>query len=662
MRSTSYSAKRAFPAMFKTVARRQIPGAATVAVFCIIVSFLCALYCFDPKWKNQADMVNGSMFAAGWVFSALNVYNLFSVFSMFKGSYSRRACDYHLALPYKKEHIFNANFLFGLIVNIGSMLLSLGVLYLFFMSVKSRGIQLGVIYSADNYVPAGRILMYFAVVLVIYSVISMCAALAGRSIQYYFLCYVLLISVPLLIIGVTSRINLIWGVIINPVKALAVTPAGMVFAQLAGAEDVSAAFILIACAVEFVLFYIAGIIVFKNRQAETAQNKLSGKIIPAALFAVFIASGLMIFGAAYSFLSSVLFGVVSALVCLLIFRAICRGTEKVLTKKAARAYAAVCAVCILFSALMYFPNYNSYTKYVPQVNEVESVTVKENSSLQYGNEPATLFMSVLFGGYAGDGREVTLTEPENIQRVIDFHTLAVKDEVADYGLDDKILQKIADTYSGGISSEEPTTELQTTSDADTAVAEDWTPSGNINCIIEYKLKNGKTVERRYSIAYDLWYEYINILQNKEAILQDEAFSFPDEDIIYIEGYYYSDYDADGYGIDSVTLPLPVSQWSELRDTVIQDKLSEDPYNFYSNYLVGGDITVYVIDQDLPETEKEKIRNMTDEEKRKLAQQSDSFVYYDEYGEQKESQVFGYYINICTEDVNTLNYIMQTASQ
>ena len=114
----------------------------------------------------------------------------------------------------------------------------------------------------------------------------------------------------------------------------------MVFAQLAGAEDVSAAFILIACAVEFVLFYIAGIIVFKNRQAETAQNKLSGKIIPAVLFAVFIASGLMIFGAAYSFLSSVLFGVVSAFVCLLIFRAICRGTEKVLTKKAAVAYAA----------------------------------------------------------------------------------------------------------------------------------------------------------------------------------------------------------------------------------------------------------------------------------------------------------------------------------
>lgn len=661
MRSTSYSAKRAFPAIFKTVARRQLPGAATVAVFCIIASFLCALYCFDPKWRNQADMVYGSMLAAGWVFSALNVYNLFSVFSMFKGSYSRRACDYHLALPYKKEHIFNANFLFGLFVNIVSMILSLGVLYLFFMSVKSRGIQLGVIYSADNYVPVGRILMYFAVVLVIFSVISMCAALAGRSIQYYFLCYVLLVSVPLLLIGVTSRINLIWGVIINPVKALAVTPAGMVFAQLAGAEDVSAAFILIACAVEFVLFYIAGILVFKNRQAETAQNKLSGKIIPAVLFAVFIASGLMIFGAAYSFLSSVLFGVVSAFVCLLIFRAICRGTEKVLTKKAAAAYAAVCAVCILFSALMYFPNYNSYTKYVPQVNEVESVTVTENSSLQYGNEPATLLMNVLFGGYAGDGREVTLTEPENIQRVIDFHTLAVQDEVADYGLDDKLLQEIADTYSGGISSEEPTTQVQTESFADTAVAEDWTPSGNINCIIEYKLKNGKTVERRYTIAYDLWYEYINILQNKEAILQDEAFSFPDEDIIYIEGYYYSDYDDAGYGIESDDVSIPGSQWEGLKEIVINDKLAEDPYDFYSNYTTAGDITVYGINPALPEGEKERIRNLTQEEKQLLVQQAESFVYQNTYAEKSEEPVIGYYIYLSEDDVNSLTYIKQFAS-
>lgn len=660
MKSASFSVKGAFGSAFKSAARRQLPGAVTAAAVCAAASFLCAVS-HSNIWSDkvmEADILYGCALAACWVFAALCIYNLFAVHSMFRGVYSRRACDYHLALPYKRAHIFNANFLFGLLVNLGSMLLSIGALYMVFIPVKRRGLEMGLTYSAENTVPLQEILTCFAAALVIYSVLSLCAALAGRSIQYYFLCYVLIVCVPLLIVGVVSRINLVWGVFLDPVKALIAAPAGVIFALLAEISPVPPVFTFAVCAAEFAVLYAVGIAVFKNRPAESAEDKLSGKIMPAVMFALFIASGLLIFNSAYKFLSSALFSIVTAFICLLIFRAVCRGTEKLFTKKIVSAFAGVCAVCVAFTALMYFPAYNSYTKYVPQADEVESVTVSENSYLEFGNEPASLLMAVLFG-YSSEAKSVTLTQPENIQSVIDFHTLAVRDEVADYSPADKLVQEITDGYSV----EEPTTALQSFAE-DTAVAENLKPGGNINCIFEYKLKNGKTVERSYSIAYDLWYEYIAMWQNREAILQNGVFDAAAEDVIYIEGNYFSEYDEEGYATDSEIVVLPASQWNELKETVIADKLAENPYSFYSGYFFNGDICVYGINPALPQEEKEKIRNMTQEEKYLLVQKSESWVYYgdSEIGMEESEKVICYYIEFGEDDVNTLSFIRQFASR
>lgn len=96
MKSTNYSVKGAFNAVFKATLRRQLPGAAVVAVICACISVVSALlYCDDSSVMEQ-DISYGVFTWGLSVLFVIAVYCAVSVGVMYNSYFSRRACDYHL--------------------------------------------------------------------------------------------------------------------------------------------------------------------------------------------------------------------------------------------------------------------------------------------------------------------------------------------------------------------------------------------------------------------------------------------------------------------------------------------------------------------------------------------------------------------------------------
>ena len=114
MKSTNYSVKGVFSAAFTATARRQLPGALIAAAVSAIVSVIYALFYCTGYYGYDNDISYGVMMWGSAVLFIAAVYSAISVGVMFNAYFSRRACDYHFAMPFKRSHLYHANFLFGL--------------------------------------------------------------------------------------------------------------------------------------------------------------------------------------------------------------------------------------------------------------------------------------------------------------------------------------------------------------------------------------------------------------------------------------------------------------------------------------------------------------------------------------------------------------------
>lgn len=675
MKSTDYSAKSAFPAAFKTVFRRQLPSALILAVICCLVSAAFALYSITDYSYAEYDITYEVQFWGITVFSVLFWYCAISVAVMYKGLFSRRACDYHLSLPMKRENIFNSNFLFGILSVLFAILVSVGTFAAVHKSYSSI-VAPDVVYTVDIKTVTVQFFCVFAALLAIYSAFHMCASASGKWIQYGMFCVICAVSAPVLFAGIAVQINSIWGFSVDAFDFASVTPFGAVAKMFVVSENSDYLFMTIVSVVEFIAMYFAGLLSFKHRKAEIAESGQGGSAVKYVLMAVFVGAGYMYFGSGESFIASVILGLIAALVCAAMFAPVHVHSKKLFNKKTGAVFGVTAGICLIITCCAYFINTTSYVRYVPKIDEVESVTVTEYDPWsQYGTD-SFLDLTTFIWGIPQEYDVATLTQEQDIQKVIDFHTDAVSDRVMGYGFSDYLsetVSELADSVSeenaAANSDGEVAAQIQETTTLDdtyeTEYGEEQFDGMPINCKIEYKLKDGSIVKRSYSIQYDLWEEFVAIFQNEEAIMQTEPYSLEEDDIMFIEANVYStevsEEDADyTYGTDDYYVFVP-EMWGELRDLAVQDKLNEAYYDFYFEFYDSGYISVYTLNEDLPQEQKEKILNMTPFERYEYSNQVNNLMY-DESGEYEEYPFTSYDVPIILSDENLLNYMSQPEMQ
>lgn len=661
MKSADYSAKGVFFSVFKSVARRQLPGAIVISVICACMSVVSALlYCTNAGFDQD---ISYGVFAWGaYVLFAVSVYCAVSVGVMYNAFFSRRACDYHLSLPYKRSQIYNANFLFGLLAIVFSVIISscvfaavAGITESVYSSTHSATISFTIEYD----VIIKKLVTLFAALLAGYSACSMCAAVAGRWIQYAAFCFICIISTPVMLIGIASRINVVWGVMVDIFRFTSITPVGVTAMMLREPPDNVYIFMSVVSLIEFAAMYAAGLVSFMRRKAEIAESSQGGSFVKYILMVVFVISGFVYFNASKNFFTTAVTGIITAFICAVLFSAGQVRRKKILTKQTGIIFGSVAAVCLVFTACVYFANSSSYVKYVPKAEDVQSVTVTEYDYFSgYANENLWFIME-LFNGESSSVSKATLDEPQNIQAVIDFHTRAVSDEVRNYTFKDKISDSVTDTL-------EETTTVSENASADeetTSTSDYFDITDTISCAIEYKLKDGRTVKRSYTIDYDLWKEFIAIFKNKEALMQQEPFSYNTDEIIYVEGVSYSydeDISGDYYTNENFYVISP-QEWENIRDVIVEDKINETDYNFKYGYDGAGYFTVCTLSPDLPQKQKELILSMTPRERYEYVANYNRLMllYPEEYAQYPINE---YSVNILLDDENTVKLIQSPDMQ
>ncbi len=649
MKSANYSANGAFSGVFRSVVRRQLPGAIVAAAVCALASVIYSLYTGISCYSGESYITyNVQMWGVSVLF-VIAVYCAVSIGVMYNAYFNRRGCDYHLALPYKRRHIYNANFLFGLISICFSIIVSVVVFALIIGIITDIRAQDHVSFMVDNVIYKQAVTL-IAALLAGYSMCSMCAAISGKWLQYAAFSLVGIVSVPIMLVGIAMGINSVWGVMIDIYKFSSITPFGVLVMLFRDTTDSSFIFMTAVSLAEFVLMYIAGLIAFKRRKAEIAESGYGDSVLKYILMVVFVVSGFLYFGIQKNILATLVINIIVAFICAFLFSMMQIERKKVFTKKSGIVFGVTTAVCIVFVFSIYFSNSSSFVKYVPKAEEVENVTVIERDDYSlYENDPLWYIVGVLSGPVSETDR-AEFTEPQNIQAVVDFHNLVVSNKVMNYTQRDRDDEFNAVTEAATLAS-------VNTEEAVTEPYEDEINS-SLSFDLEYKLKDGRTIKRSYIIQYNLWDEYLNFMKSEEAITQHKPYSLSADDIMYVETIMYyttiNETDDTETAVDDKYYVTPPEKWEEMRDILVQDKMSETNNEFYYDILNGGYMTVYVLDEELPEEQKEYIKNMTPEERRDYAGKANGFMlmYPDKYPVYPFN---AYDVNISVQDEKTIQY-------
>ncbi|MDE5671541.1 MAG: hypothetical protein K2I14_08820, partial [Eubacterium sp.] len=212
-------------------------------------------------------------------------------------------------------------------------------------------------------------------------------------------------------------------------------------------------------------------------------------------------------------------------------------------------------------------------------------------------------------------------------------------------------------------------------------------NGSVSFSIEYKLQNGKTIKRFYSVSTkDIVDEYTDLLKTDEGIDQLGIIEFKPKDILFVTAddvSWYEDYNG------SVQIDYPKSiiyadvgfikdiDIRKLCECIIKDLKNANPYRFVDTAGIYFD-TGYQYDKDTDEWYKnsiyskydfelglyqfnESIDNVSREQLERLSPK-EMLVANDKHGLQGNShkewvKSFYFYINT-DEDINTVSYLKE----
>lgn len=565
--------------------RRYLPGFLVALGGCLIVSVAAAFieYGFAlSDVKIQTSFVRYGVTDAFQtcftvIFFLVLLYDVIAPAHYFSEIYSKRACDSYFAAPIKRADRFNAAFIMGAVVNIAAPLLPAASFFAF----KFGGVPDKFEFSIDTVLVNRYTVFAVAALLSVWAVFMLCAVIAGRLVQYLVLCGISSSFVLISALGVASRLNLVWGIKADLNAVASITPIGALFSGINTVETTYRALKICipVSIVTVVLFYVAGLLAFKRRSSEVAESTLSGKIVPYAFLALFAFGGFVFFQASQSFLKTAAVGIAAAVINGLIFCAV--FYKKAYTKQGAISVAATVAVGLVLLAFSYFPPEKSFVSYVPEAGSVKSAVLEVKNYSHGDAVPLVQYIgNVLYVGYSNEDNSYTITEPENIEKLVALHEKTVSDEAR---------KKTAAYYRSLENEDVDYVDYVDYVDHDVLNSDD----GIIGFAVKYTLKNGKTVTRRYEVSgLTVIDEYVAAVQNKEVLNQT---SLNEENFKNIYFSYFSYYQNDELGFyekaetetsdvssayhDSYNNRLTAEQAEKLRELLIEDRLNETKYEF-----------------------------------------------------------------------------------
>lgn len=440
-----------------------------------------------PLKVENITLIYGSDLSS-YINLLLFTVSLIVVYILYRELYSRRASDFLLSMPVKREAFFNANALFCLINIVLSYVISFSVSVFL---IKSNIVYPAKFYIFDVSLFASILGMSFLSTVSVFLVFAVCAVISGRKWHYFALSFFAVFGVFAAASGLLDYIDTIWGFKLDYDYSFIVSPIALLQFSVNENLDNMAA-IIIVFIVQIAVTYLAGVIAFKHRKAEVAETTVFGKVLPFAIITVFLmAEAFMSLNLANRLYIKLLAALIAMVLFVLIITALFyRKPFNKLTIASLITSVAVTAVVVLCVELA--PKSMGYVDYVPEAGEVESVTVETGN--HYRNvHRIDIFDDFLYesvghgiGYYNASNNVFNLSTDEAKAAVERFHKKIASNEAKDRFYDNK-------TYEY---------------DAVTGIR------------LKYKLKNGKTVVRTYSVnASFASREFAAILKTDECLEQ-----------------------------------------------------------------------------------------------------------------------------------------------
>ncbi|MCI9641539.1 MAG: hypothetical protein HFJ98_01905 [Eubacterium sp.] len=532
----SINSSNNFSAVLKNNFRRYAALFIVFQIFAVLFSgFLISFYAdsYDGSYNSTNNITNTfsdicmPLFA---FFCSIEAFILVAV--MFRGIYSKRASDFYFSLPVKRGAWFNADFLFGVI--------SFAVSYAIFCISSIIVINSNMLrqFRFIN-LEAGCFLKYafmsFTALIVVYTVFVMCAVIAGRMWQYILLSFISSLALYAGAAGFICYLNTVYGFWLNLENSYIAAAVSLAFS---GISDFSVLKFFLAAAVQFAVFYVVGYLSFKKRKAEVAENKLSGKLLPIVLTVtcflaeIFVCLGI---GNEVAFSGRIIAAIIMVSVTALILSAV--FFRKAFSKPVFISLlgAVILSALTIFSVQL-IPE-KIYVNVAPEADEIEAVSIYDYNAL--GSSDIT---DLLYG--------------------INYLNISDESEVRNYKfLTDEAKEKAVELHKKLLSEKTRNN------------SNGFDEGGDTTLGIEYRLKNGRTIRRVYTVlTKDIIEEGIALFKTDEGINGIEGFDYNSEDIIFsVFGLYADDYENSFY--------IEKTDCRKLRECVQKDIMNREASEF-----------------------------------------------------------------------------------
>ncbi len=532
----SINSSNNFSTVLKNNFRRYAALFIVFQIFAVLFSgFLISFYAdsYDGSYNSTNNITNTfsdicmPLFA---FFCSIEAFILVAV--MFRGIYSKRASDFYFSLPVKRGAWFNADFLFGVI--------SFAVSYAIFCISSIIVINSNMLrqFRFVN-LEAGCFLKYafmsFTALIVVYTVFVMCAVIAGRMWQYILLSFISSLALYAGAAGFICYLNTVYGFWLNLENSYIASAVSLAFS---GISDFSVLKFFLAAAVQFAVFYVVGYLSFKKRKAEVAENKLSGKLLPIVLTVtcflaeIFVCLGI---GNEVAFSGRIIAAIIMVSVTALILSAV--FFRKAFSKPVFISLlgAVILSALTIFSVQL-IPE-KIYVNVAPEADEIEAVSIYDYNAL--GSSDIT---DLLYG--------------------INYLNISDESEVRNYKfLTDEAKEKAVELHKKLLSEKTRNN------------SNGFDEGGDTTLGIEYRLKNGKTIRRVYTVlTKDIIEEGIALFKTDEGINGIEGFDYNSEDIIFsVFGLYADDYENSFY--------IEKTDCRKLRECVQKDIMNREASEF-----------------------------------------------------------------------------------
>nr|MDE6751739.1 hypothetical protein [Eubacterium sp.] len=639
-----------FIPMLKNVFRRNVLSLVLTQLFTLFVTLIITSDGLSKKPLSVRDITLDYSFNLSTTLAIFSfVISLITVYILYRELFSRRASDFLLSMPVKREAFFNANALFCLI--------NIALSYVISFSVSVFLIKSNTVYPAKFYIFdvssfALLMMMSFLASAAAVALFTVCAVISGRKWHYFVLSYFAVSGIFSASTGLSNYIDTIWGFLQENDYRFIVSTVACV--TVSAEDKLNHIFIIvIALLAQTAVAYAAGVIAFKHRKAEIAETTVFGKVLPFAIITVFLmAEAFMALSLANRLYVNLLVALIAMVLFVLIITALFyRKPFNKLTIASLITTVAVTAVIVLCVELA--PKSMGYVDYVPEAGEVESVTV-EMSDNYLSIQGLGVFSDFLLNSYYNDGlgfynednKKFKLSSDEGKSAVAALHKKIASDEAQDRFYDTETYEY--DAVNG--------------------------------MRLEYKLKNGKTVVRTYSVNASIAsLEFAAMLKTDECLNQivpvtlendilfvainayseDTEVEYTDVDFSYNNDFVYSYYQLDEYKPLFECMKKDIKKRKNIYNLLINNGFDSEYYEKWdedSGYYLENEDSVYLVtfyrfSDFAAEEEKEKLLKMIPNEmlsyNEKRMMESDYMLdsLFDEYNFIVEK-----------EDNNTVSYL------